>query len=105
MSIQLCMSEEYLISYRRDLRAQGYTQHLSNNKLRDGEDKYTQEGHCFSFNSDIMYTYDICGNCEAHAMLLALRLGLASSIEEAPTLATLDKQHTVGNPDFAKCPA
>ena len=48
------MSEEYLVLYREKLKSEGYSQHNSNNKLRDGEDKYTEEGHCFSFNSDIM---------------------------------------------------
>ena len=98
------MSEEYLVTYRHSLREQGYTQHLSNNKLRDGEDKYTEGGHCFSFNTDILYSYDVCGNCEAHAMLLGAQLGLATNVLEAPTLAELDKKYTRNNPNFAKCP-
>ena len=51
-----------------------------------------------------MYSYDICGNCEAHAMLLAVQIGLAQTVDHAPTLALIDKKHTKNNPNFAKCP-
>ena len=102
--LQLCMSEEYLVLYRDKLQSEGYGQHNSNNKLRDSEEKFTEEGHCFSFNSDMMFSYDICGSCEAHAMLLSVELGLVESVEDAPTLKGLDKKYTQNNPNFAKCP-
>jgi hypothetical protein len=97
------MSEEYLILYRDKLQSEGYLQHTSNNKLRDSDEKFNRNGHCFSFNGEIMYSYDICGSCEAHAMLFAVKSGLASSVEEAPTLAQIDKTLLKNNPDFFKC--
>lgn len=98
------MSEKYLVTYRDKLKQEGYTQHTSNNKLRDSAEKFNKEGHCFSFNTEIMYSYDICGNCEAHAMLFAIESGLASSVDTAPTLADLDRKLIANNPNFAKCP-
>ena len=28
--------------------------------------------HMFSYNGDIIHSYDVCANCEAHAILLQL---------------------------------
>ena len=103
MILQLCMSEEYLITYRDKLQSEGYLRHKSNNKLRDSEEKFNRDGHCFSYNGEIMYSYDICGNCEAHAILFAVKSGLATSVESAPTLAHIDRTLLKNNPDFAKC--
>ena len=90
--------------YRDKLKNEGYKQHVSNNKLRDSDEKFSNEGHCFSFNTEIMFSYDICGNCEAHAMLFAIETGLADSVETAPTLVQLDKNLIANNQNFAKCP-
>lgn len=90
--------------YRDKIESEGFSQHNSDNKLRDSEEKFSREGHCFSFNGEIMYSYDICGNCEAHAMLFAVKSGLAATVEDAPTLSQIDKRLIQGNPDFAKCP-
>ena len=90
----MCLSDEYLDRYRSKLLKEGYMPHMSNNKLRDTADKYADGGRVFSFNSDIMFTYDICGNCEAHALLFAVEKGLAKATEDAPTLDENDKYYS-----------
>jgi hypothetical protein len=100
----MCLTDEYLERYRSKLAAEGFLPHQSNNKLRDTADKYAEGGHVFSFNSDILFSYDICGNCEAHALLFAVEKGLAKTIEDAPALEKLDKTLIKDNPNFAKCP-
>ena len=44
------------------------------------------KGHWVSFNSDILFSYDICGPCEAHAILLAIISGLSTSVDDALVL-------------------
>ena len=100
----MCLSDEYLERYRAMLATEGYQQHHSNNKLRDSADVYIERGHCFSFNSDILFTYDICGPCEAHAILLAIRSGLAAAVDDAPVLKELNRTWRATLPDLVKCP-
>jgi hypothetical protein len=51
------------------LRHQGYPPHPANNKLRDVPEILANNGHLFSFNKEILGSFDICGSCEAHALL------------------------------------
>ena len=71
---------------------EGYTQHRSKNKLRDAADKYVDAGHAFSFNSDMLFSYDVCSPCEAHAILLSINSGRAKTVDEAPLLKDLDHE-------------
>lgn len=91
--------------YRDIIEQAGLPQHTSQNKLRDVEEKYADEGHMFSFNREILMSFDVCGPCEAHAMLLSIKLKLADSVENALPLAKLDKKYTKDDVNFAKCPA
>ena len=43
--------------------------YVGTNKLRDVEDKFLVEGQAFEFNHS-QHAYDVCGPCEAHAILL-----------------------------------
>ena len=97
------MSEEYLQKYSKMLRSN----ELPNiKKLRDKDvaDYFLQNNHAFSFNYEIIMSYDICGNCEAHGMLLAIEKGLSNSIESAPTLNRLERKFTMNNKNFLSCP-
>ncbi len=51
----------------------GYVAHPSQNKLRDVEEKYSENGHIFSFNREIICSFDVCGGCEAHALMLRMK--------------------------------
>ena len=101
---QLCLSEEYLNRYKNMISKEGVQVQKSSNFLRDTHDYYDEKGHVFSYNTIILYSYDVCGNCEAHALLLALKLGLATSIETAPTLIMLDKKIVLGDINLRKGP-
>lgn len=93
-----------MLHYRDMIQEAGLPQHPSHNKLREVEEKYVQHGHMFSFNREILLSFDVCGPCEAHAMLLSIELGLAKDVEAALPLAKMNRKHLQGNPNFVKCP-
>jgi hypothetical protein len=101
---QICLDDEYLLHYRNMIKQTGLPSHPSQNKLRDVEEKYVEGGHMFSFNREILMSFDVCGPCEAHALLLSIEQGLAKTIETALPLAKLDRKLLQDNPHFAKCP-
>ncbi len=74
------------------------------NKLRDVEMEYVSDGHAFSLNGELLYSFDVCGSCESHAFLLALKMGLAKNIESSLSLSQLSNDLKVGNKVFAHCP-
>jgi hypothetical protein len=59
----------------------GMPLHNSKNKLRDVDDQYVE--HMFSLNREILLSYDVCGACEAHALLLSLSLSLSPDLRHA----------------------
>lgn len=87
------------------MRSEGLIPHHAANKLRDSEDKYTDDGHVFAFNGEILYSYDVCGSCEAHALQLGLSMKLSDDIYRLPTLRELDAKYRHNNVDFLKCPS
>ncbi len=92
-------------NYRIFIMAQGLPLHPSNNKLRDVEQKYAEHGHMFSFNKEILGSFDVCGSCEAHALILGLEAGLATSVEKSTSLFELDyEKYRKNNINFYKCP-
>jgi hypothetical protein len=113
---ELCDSEEYLQRYRKFLESRGLPLDVSLNKLRDGHDKYADAGHMFAFNKVILFSYDVCGSCEAHAILLAYsqikpppnERKVPGSVEAAvstlPVLKDLAPAARKGNVDFMNCP-
>jgi hypothetical protein len=102
--LQICLDDDYLTQYRDMIRGVDLPPHPSQNKLRDVEEKYVQNGHMFSFNREILMSFDVCGPCEAHAMLRSIELGLAKDVDSALPLSKLDRKHRQENPNFAKCP-
>lgn len=106
-----CLSEAFLERYRAFLSKQGFEQHSSENKLRDAEDAYTENGHAFAYNREILYSFDVCGSCEAHAILFSLgaKADGDADVEAAPLLAQLRADASVasqlpGLVQFRKCP-
>ena len=96
-----------MLNYREDLKSRGYPVHPSENKLRDVEEKYLENGHIFSFNREILCSFDVCGSCEAHALLLNTAKGGMSegkSIESAATLSSIPLDVIKANVNFKKCP-
>jgi hypothetical protein len=101
---EMCLSQEYLEVYRQFLSIQGFERHFAENKLRDAADEYSEKGHCFSFNREILYSFDVCGNCEAHAILFSIKHGLAKNVETGLLLKDLDGGVLAGDVNFARCP-
>ena len=106
----LCLLPEYLERYREFLEKQGFPQHASENKLRDAEDVFTEQGHAFGYNRDILYSFDVCGNCEAHAILFDIQRHLRESGQDLPVakaalLKELRKARDLNSrTEFRKCP-
>eukprot|EP01038_Epipyxis_sp_PR26KG_P012519 gene12519-16791_t len=108
---EICLKNDtYLDVYRRQLDNEGFTQHPSKNKLRDVEDKFAENGHIFALNREILVSYDVCGSCEAHAILYSIKHNISTSLETAKPLSYLAKflNNTDLNPKelaiFKKCP-
>jgi hypothetical protein len=68
------MSEEYLAMYKKYVR-----RHLPikvMNRLRDVESELTQ--FSFGLHDILIFSYDVCGGCEAHAILTAMHHGVTA---------------------------
>ena len=73
--IKICFRKDVLEVYQQHLQVTNMLSYYgSNNKLRDGNGKFVAEGHEFSWNGEILFSYDVCANCEAHALLLAYQV-------------------------------
>ncbi len=86
--------------------------HPGNNKLREVETLFVDNDYDFSFNKEIVYSFDVCGNCEAHAILLAMKLGIRSSVavgndtvnvHNAAVLYELPKRFIANLTQFTNC--
>ena len=64
-----CGDLSYLQHYRKVLNRDKLKQHGVVNKLREVDDVYFEEGHVFSYGNEILYSFDICNSCKAHAIL------------------------------------
>ena len=38
-------------------------------QLREAEDEYVQRGFAFSYNREMIFSFDVCGSCESARML------------------------------------
>jgi hypothetical protein len=113
---ELCDLDEYLQRYRKFLETRGLPLDISLNKLRDGHDKYADGGHMFAFNKVILFSYDVCGSCEAHAILLGYNQikpppserkvhgSVEAAVNSLPALKDLPPAARKGNIDFMNCP-
>ena len=91
--------------------------HYSDNKLRDSDNYFSDEGHTFDYNRDKIISYDVCGACESHAIMMSLPAntllsagGISSKADalklmmKAKLLKDLQSQEVDGNPHFKHCP-
>lgn len=81
------MSDGYLATYKHFVR--GRLPPLSGNRFREVEDELTE--YSFSLHTHFVYSFDVCGGCEAHAILTAIHHGVtsSSSTDSPPLGATL----------------
>lgn len=98
------------------MEKQGLAPHRSHNRLRDVEDQYYDKGHVLSFNGAMITSFDVCGSCEAHAILRHIQIensqrSNASTLEDyilkiaqAPSLFQMNTKLFVGDLNFARCP-
>lgn len=70
--VNLCFSPKYLTRYRKHFEQEGLPAHrgILGNRYREAEDQWFDEGYSFSYLSAQLFTFDVCGGCEAHYILL-----------------------------------
>jgi hypothetical protein len=69
---QICLNDSYLEGYRDAMLAAGLATR-SNDKLRDVDDHFFANGHVFLFNQELICSFDVCGGCEAHAIIAQMK--------------------------------
>lgn len=98
------MTDKYLERYKGLLEAKGLPKSRNiGNKLRDAEDKYTADGHSFSFNKELLFSFDVCGNCEAHAIMFSMASDSTHTVQTAPSLVDIDHTLLEGHVNFVNC--
>ena len=105
----LCFQPTYLARYRKHLLRLGL--HVSrkgeSNAHRDVEDELASM-HVFDFNKMNLYSFDVCGSCEAVALERAVRhtdhTSVAAVIKAAPLLEELPWSEVVATPELQNCP-
>ena len=100
----MCHSTEYL-----DLYADHVSKRLERsrrgavNQLRDVESEIGQK-YSFEINQHTVYSFDICGSCEAHAILISLQADPKLNILNAPLLHSMSKHLRQSNIALENCP-
>ena len=109
----LCFSTRYLEMYRKFLTREGFPRHHDvENRLRESEDVWVEHGHSFSYNGEQLFSFDVCGPCEAHGLLLGLKNaattpgGAAAAVgsESAMLLKDVPANKRRSIPQLRKCP-
>jgi hypothetical protein len=95
---QLCLSEEYLNRYRNHMLKLKAAPYSGYNKLREVNDEYVQKGYAFSYASEVIFAFDLCGVCESHTMMLTFES--LSNVSHS-IYSIKEKTH---NSKFLKCP-
>ena len=72
------------------------------NNHKDVEEEY--KSHCFSLNTAMFYSFDVCGGCEATAIELSLSSGRTQSVAQAESLDQLPWELARGHEALLRCP-
>ena len=79
--------------------------------MQDVPLKYIQSGHAFLLGEnagvrEVLYSFDVCGGCEAHAIEVSLNMDKTLTVETSPLLSDLDAKVRVDHePIFKYCPS
>jgi hypothetical protein len=73
------------------------------NQLRDVESVIGQK-YSFEINKHVIYSFDICGSCEAHAILISLQNDPKLNISNALLLRSLSKSQRKSALTLENCP-
>ena len=100
-----CLTESVLKTYSGFMSSRGYkVQDMVANKLMDVEQKYLINGNVFRINGELIYAFDVCGPCEAHAILHFIENQKPTDIDKAPFIAEMDQSDLANNVNFKNCP-
>jgi len=100
----LCFEPVRLDRYKRFLESTGLPMHRKGevNNHKDVEEEY--KSHCFSLNTAMFYSFDVCGGCEATAIELSLSSGRTQSVAQAESLDQLPWELARGHEALLRCP-
>ncbi len=76
---------------------------------------YSEQNHDFSINKEIIYSFDVCGSCEAHGILYSMKNNIiyennnivhstGVTVDNAALLKYLPVELIENNIYFIKCP-
>ena len=101
---EVCFTESRLGSYKKHFHKLGIMPHAkaTGNNLKDVEDDFNM--YAFSLNKAIVYSFDVCGGCEAGAMELSMNLGRTKDVASAELLAQLPWELVRKVPALLRCP-
>lgn len=91
-----------LAEYRKFLSA--FLPQNERNHLRDVETEYVADGHSFTLDDHLFYSFDLCGSCEAHAILLSMTHNPALSVNDSASLLEIDANLRKGHIPLLRCP-
>ena len=74
------------------------------NHLRDVEAEYVAAGYLFKLSDHIFYSFDLCGSCEAHAILFFISQYPDVAVEDAPKLSDMDSELRSRSAALRRCP-
>lgn len=101
---QICFETKQLNLYKTYLAR--YLETDKTNKLRDVEAEYVSAGYLFRLNGHMFFSFDLCGSCEAHAMLVSMRHNSELTPETAPRLVDMPAAlRAASAPLLDRCPS
>ena len=63
-----------------------------------------EEKYAFDLNTHTLYSFDVCGGCEAHAILMSMEADRSLSVSDAPLLKYLSHNQRISNIALSNCP-
>jgi hypothetical protein len=104
--LQYCLSVPGLQKYRDYLKK--HLPPVTTNKLRDVPDEYVSAGHAFRVGKgsrELIFSFDVCGGCEGHAILHAMEYDSSFTVQSAPLHHSIDRKIVSKSPSFRYCPS
>ena len=68
------MSTVYLTTYKAFLQSLHIPHYFNHNRLQDVHASWIEKQHHFRVSDELLMSYDVCGSCEAHAILLHIQV-------------------------------
>jgi hypothetical protein len=102
ISFKVCHSPRYLKKY--SVYLENYLKRPKrSSRLRDVE--ADMESYSFDIHTHTLYSFDVCGGCEAHAILMSMETDRSMSVSNALLLESLTEDQRRMNIALKNCPS